>query len=106
MTFGNEPELVSFVSRSRGQSFRYKNCLAGFLIVDKRTASVLCSLAAGEFHTFRVGRVEQREGFALSREHVAISNQLVLLSIYLTIKLSNLLLQLYLAAPEHNQPYQ
>src|SRR5882724_2854974 len=102
MALGNEPKLVSFVRRSCGQSFRCENCLAGFLIVDKRAASVLGSFAAGKLHTFRVGRVEQREGFTLSREHVAISSQLVLLSIQLTIKLSDFLPQLYLAAPKHN----
>src|SRR5690242_16751857 len=102
MAFGNKPELVSFIGRCGGQSFRDENCLAGFLIVDKRTASVLCSFTAGKFHMFRVGRVEQRESFALPREHIAIPNQFALLSIELMIKLRNLLLQLYLAAPKYN----
>src|SRR2546421_1812266 len=106
MTFGNEPKLVSFVGWCCGQSVRQQNRPAGFLIVDKRTASVLCSLGPGEFQTFRIGRVEQCESFALSRQHIAISNQLLLLTIKLMVELSDLLPQLYLAAPKHPQPYQ
>src|SRR5207245_11195238 len=106
MAFGNEPKFVSFVGWCCGQSIGQQNCLAGFLIVDKRPPSVLCSLAPGQFQTFRIGRIEQGEGFALSRQHVAISSQLVLLIIKLMIELNELLSQYYLQWQQHKSPYK